>query len=257
MIKDRNIEKDEVSFNKIKTSSFFKYSFNKFQEDVVAVAPAGAGAATGTTGDTNLWVSGGDIYKVHVKGTQTLLGPTHSASGLDVSLDQTDNDGVEIAFGGITALGKHAFTVDTDEDFFARLKFSIADVSGTDDCAFGFRKAEAFQAAIDNYDEMAALNVISGNITRETILNNNATVAVDTGLNWADGETHTLEVRIVKGGKARFYVDGVDYTADAGAAFTFDSGEVVVPFFYFLHASDVAGAVNLKEFECGYLSDKR
>ena len=50
------------------------------------------------------------------------------------------------------------------------MKFAIADVSDTDDCAFGFRKVEAYQANIDDYDEMAALNVISGDIKIETIL---------------------------------------------------------------------------------------
>lgn len=257
MIKNKSIEKNEVSFNRIKTSSFFKYAYDKFAEEPLAVADTGAGAATGSTGDVNLWLSGGDIYRVHVKGTQTILGPSHSSAGLNVGFDQTADDGLEIAFGGITALGKLAFTVGTDEDFFARLKFTIADVSGTDDCAFGFRKAEAFQAAIDNYDEMVALNVIAGDIKRESIINNAATVTVDTGVNWADAATKTLEIRIVDGGKARFYIDGVDYTVAAGAAFTFDSGEVVVPFFYFLHDTTSPGAITLKEFECGYLSDKR
>ena len=37
-----------------------------------------------------------------------------------------------------------------------------------------------------------------------------------------------------------------------GAAFTFDAGEVVTPFFYFLHDTDVCDTVILQSFECGH-----
>jgi hypothetical protein len=64
----------------------------------------------------------------------------------------------------------------------------LSDVDGTDDCAIGWRKAEAYQAAIDSYDEMAAINVIAGAIKIETILNNGTTATTDTTDTIADGE---------------------------------------------------------------------
>jgi hypothetical protein len=225
------------------------YTFEDFS-NILAAQVKGGGAATGTTGDENVLIAGINIFEYHILGTQTITSPAQHANGLNIGMDQTENDGVEIG-QGIAATAKHAFTVGTSDPFFVRAKFSIADVSGTDDCAIGFRKAEAYQANIDDYDEMAALNVISGNITIETILNNNATVSTDTTEDWADTETHELEVRVDGSGNVTYLVDGV--APGTVAAFEFDTAEVVVPFMYFLHDAHVAGEVVIKEWECGYL----
>jgi len=146
--------------------------------------------------------------------------------------------------------GVDRFTVGTHGAFYAELKFSIATVAGTDDCAFGFRKVEALQANVDDYDEMAALNVISGNITIETILNNAGTTSTDTTANWADGETHTLRIDVSSAGVVTYKIDG---SAPATtAAFTFDSGEVVTPFFFQLQANGAqTGALVLQEVKWG------
>lgn len=226
-----------------------KHTYETFDAEPVSAKKAG-GAATGTAGDENVLMFPETGFEYHILGTQTITAPSLTATGLDVGMDQTDNDGVEVT-EGILSNSRRAFTVGTDAKFFVRVKFSIADVSGTDDCAVGFRKAEAYQAAIDNYDEMACLNVISGNISIETILNNAATTTTDTTDNWADGETHTLYVEVSSAGVVTYKIDGAAPTTTA--SFTFDSGEVVVPFFYFLHASDVAGSVILQEWESGYV----
>ena len=224
------------------------YVHEFFNVEPVSVSKAGAGAATGTAGDENLMRLNDSQLEYHILGTQTIVSPTMGVGGLDVNMDQTNNDGVEVCLG-INAANKGVFTVGTSKAFYAKLRFSIADVSGTDDCAFGFRKVEAYQANIDDYDEMAVLNVISGDVNIETILNGAATSTTDTTFNWADGETHTLELQVSDAGVVTFKIDGsVPATT---ASFTFDDGEVVVPFFYFLNAADVAGEVVLKELELG------
>ena len=75
------------------------------------------------------------------------------------------------------------------------------------------------------------------------------TTTTDTTDNWADGETKTLEVYVAKSGAVTYKVDGA--TPTTVAAFSFDSGEVVVPFFYFLHAQTTPGAMHLLSRECG------
>ncbi len=225
------------------------YFYEDFWNIPVANLTTGA-AAAGATGNENYLQIGASVFHYHIMGTQTIIVPVRTAAGLNVSHDQTDNDGVEYTNGIAVGAAKRVFTVGTDKAFFFRVKFSIADVSGTDDCAVGFRKAEAFQANIDDYDEMAALNVISGDIKIETILNGAATATTDTTDNWADGETHTLKVKVSGSGVVTFEIDGSAPTTTA--SFTFDDSEVVVPFFYFLHASDVAGAVVLQEWEWGF-----
>lgn len=225
------------------------HTYETFDENPVT-AKVGGGAAGGTAGDTNVLLLSKTALEYHIKGTQTITAPSLSATGLDIGMDQTDNDGVELSHG-ITAKSRHSFTVGTDGPFFLRVKFKIADVSGTDDCAIGFRKAAAYGANIDDYTDMAVLNVISGDINIETILNNAATTTTDTTDNWADGETHTLQVNVSAAGVVTYKLDGAAPTTVA--AFTFDSADTVVPFMFFLHASDVAGAVELIEWECGLL----
>ena len=227
--------------------------FTSIEFESIPVTQAdGGGAATGTGGDENNLVIDGENFLYHILGTQTIVSPVAHADGLNVGMDQTANDGVEIS-QGITNGSKSAFVVGTSAAFYAKCSFSIADVSGTDDCAFGFRKAEAFQANIDDYDEMACLNVIAGDITIETILNNAATSSTDTTDDWADTEEHTLEVYVSAAGVVTFKIDGSAPTTTA--TFTFDTAEVVIPFFYLLHDTDLAGAVVLTKWEVGYQAD--
>ena len=225
------------------------YVYEDFKDQPVTVAVLGAGAGSGTTGAVNLVQLGSHTFELHVKGAgQTILGPVRTATGLNVSLDQTDDEGCELTLG-ILSRGPVVFTAGTSGAFSASLKLKVADVSGTDDCAFGFRKAEAYQANVDDYDEMAALNVISGDIKIETILNAGATTTTDTTNDLADGGTVTLKVKVSAARAVTYLIDGVAPTVTA--AFTFDSGEVLVPFFFFLHAADVAGAVELIELIVG------
>lgn len=231
-----------------------KYAFYDGYTQPSLSAPNGYGDPTGVTGNTNRALFRGGLSALyHVKGTQTLLGPLlDTADGLDISQDQTDNDGVEYVFGSDSDFGPFTFKTGTDEPFFIRGKFKIADVSGTDDFWLGFRERETLQANFDDYTDAAGLNVILGDIYRETILNNAATVSTDTTLNWADGETHTLEVRVV-GRNAYFFVDGVRPNI-TGAQYTFASGLFLVPSVFFLQATTSPGKVFLKELEVGHLS---
>lgn len=233
-----------------------KYHFERFDHQPSIFKLDGYTDPTGTAGDINTAIFRRGLHAQYiVKGTQTLLGPLLDATagaskGLDISQDQTDNDGVEYVFGGNNStLSPFTWTVGT-HNAFVKLKFRIADVSGTDDCALGFRKVEATQANIDDFDEAAFINVILGDIKVETILNGAATVTTDTGLDWADDATKTLEARLV-GRRVYFLVDGSPVSGLP--AFSFDSGEVVCPFFFFLQATTSPGKVWWLEAEIGLL----
>ncbi len=230
-----------------------KYAWQRMDHQPSCSAPNGYGDPTGTTGDLNRALFRyGLAAQYHVKGTQTLLAPLlDNDKGLDISQDQTDNDGVEYVFGGLGTNGPFTFTVGTD-NCFIRVKFRIADVSGTDDCAVGFRKNEAMQANIDDYDEAAFLNVILGVVKAETILNNAATTTTTPSSTsaWADDATHELMVKVI-GRSVSFFYDGSPCTGLP--AFSFDSGEVIVPFFFFLQATTTPGKVWWKEVEVGLL----
>lgn len=204
-------------------------------------------APTGATGDENLMIFPEGTLEWHVSGTQTILAPALTATGLNIGMDQTANDGIEICTG-ILANNRFGFTVGGPA-FYAKMAFSLADVSGTDDCAFGFRKTQAY-GAIDDYTDFAVLNVIAGAINTETALNNAATVTTDTTDTWADTATHELAVYVSATGVASYKIDGRPATTTV--AYTFDAADVVVPFFYYLHDTDICDTIILKTFECGY-----
>lgn len=202
-----------------------------------------------TDATANLMTVDGQTFEYINIGTQTIVAPVWGATGLNVSRDATANEGTEIT-QGVTTRNKSKATVGTDRPY-CELTLKLTDVSGTDDCAFGFRKLEAYQAAIDNYDEMAAFNIISGDIKIETILNNGATSTTDTTDNWADGATKTLRLEIDLGGRVTFTVDGNEPTVVPN--FTFDTGEVVIPFFYMIHDTDIAESTLITKWASGLL----
>lgn len=227
--------------------SSYSYVYEDFKSNGVSSLAAG-GAASGTANTLNVIGFERNVFNYVAKGTQTILAPTLTATGLNVAMDQTDNDGMEL-FGSAIDRSRYAFTIGTSPAFFATLRFKIGDASGTDDCAFGFRKSQAYQANFDDYTDAATLNVISGDINIETILNNAATTTTDTTANWADGETHTLTVLVSGSGVVTYEIDGA--APSTTAAFTFDSGDVVHPFFFFLNATDLVDTLELISFECG------
>ena len=212
---------------------------------------------SGATGEINQWgFRCGNTLAVHAIGTQTLLAPALNAAGLDVSGDQTNNDGWAIRGRSVASLGalnKDHFTVGTSPAFFFKVKFSIADVSGIDDLRCGFAKVEAHNADPDALDELAAMHVVSGDIKTTTIINNASTVTTDltapSSGDWADGATHTFKILVSAAGVVTYELDD---TAPTGAvAYTFDNGEVVTPYWFHRHDSDVGGAVIWQTFEFG------
>tara|TARA_Y100000310_G_scaffold189267_1_gene189242 strand:+ start:77 stop:820 length:744 start_codon:yes stop_codon:yes gene_type:complete len=224
--------------------------------DTLADGTTPGGAATGATGDENvLMFSNGETLLHHVLGTQTLLTPSMTAVGLDIGQDQTANDGCELSTSAVTADGGIQFVVGTDDAFYFAAKIKVADIDGTDDLAVGFRKVEAFQANIDDYDEMASLNVngsgtTTKNIQIETILNGASTSTTDTTNTWADGATVTLKVLVSAAGVVTYTIDGSAPTTTA--TFTFDDAEVVCPFIYFLNDSNLAGLVEIITWDVGF-----
>jgi len=226
-----------------------KYVFENFQQNGVT-AKVGGGAAGGTAGNNNVLMLPTTAFEYSILGTQTITAPVITASGLNIgSMDQVANDGLELNHG-ILSSQIPAFIVGTDKAFFLRARFSIEDVSGTDDLAVGFRKVEANQANIDDYADMAVLNVISGDIKIETIVGGAATVTTDTTDNWADLATHELIIYVSDTGAVTYTIDGVAPTVTA--AYSFTNGLTVMPFLYFLQDTDIAGAVPLMVWECGY-----
>lgn len=192
-----------------------------------------------------------------INGTPVHSFPFTSADGLEINIDDDVTNGItgwEIAPSGILTTSRGAFTVGTDEDFYMEATIKIDDISDVTELAVGFRKAEAFQVNVDDYDEMASFNVgqdADGQIEIHTILNGAATSETDTTLtDWVDAGEHTLKIVVRQNGKCEFYYDGAVPTVTA--SFTFDNGEIVVPFI-FLRAETGDPGVSISALKVGKL----
>ena len=229
-----------------------QHTFECFDSNPVT-SKVGGGAASGTAQTANAMLFPETAFEYAALGTQTITAPSLTSVGLDIGMDQTDNDGVEIT-QGITSKSRRAFTIGTSPAFFVRLKFKIEDVSGSDQVGVGFRKTQAYAAAIASYTDKAFIGSVSGDIKLNTLLNNADGVVTDTTSNWADGETHELRVDVSATGVVTYQIDGA--APATTAAFTFDSTDVVVPFIWMINDADVVGKVELIEYECGYAGNE-
>jgi len=161
---------------------------DEYDIDLTAVPVTFAGVKT--DGDVEEWLvhdSIGSCLQCKNIGDKTSNATWVRGTGVEPNIDNTDNEGCEITVNGSSSGADASFIAGTD-DFFVESKITIADVSELDEVYVGFRKAEAFQAVVDNYDEMLAVNVNAGDVYVESILNNGSTVEVDTTDNIADGE---------------------------------------------------------------------
>ena len=222
---------------------------------VQAASQSDGSISSGVAGETNYWSfrCGNQLAAVAI-GTQTLLGPAIATTGINISGDQTNNDGWELRGASSLQMGsldKDHFKVKTSKAFYMKVKFSIADVSGFDDIRVGFsQKDEAFTATTDNYTDAAWFRIDAGDVKSETIIANASTVTTDLAVtDWADGETHTMEVLVSDTGVVTYKYNGSE--PSGAVAYQFAEDLLVTPMIFLRHDSDVGGALILEELEFG------
>ena len=214
-----------------------------------------------TASSVHLYNNGLKLYVQNI-GTQTAgtAAPAGNAIGIDYSYDGANNEGVQWALADASCKGVvsgsriQKYTVGSDA-FFAKRTFKITDVSDTDDLHFGFRKVEAFQAAVDDYDEAAGIGIVTGGGSSDglqkvcTILNGGSTSETTTTESLSDGAIVSWGVKVAASGATTFEIDGA--APDATASFTFDQGEVVTPYMYALHGTASSMGLILMQLEHG------
>lgn len=257
------------SLNPIKVTQDWRdgrYAFYRADHQPLLALADGFSAPSGAAATVNVGKCAGGFplsFEYAAIGTQTLLGPLLDipGGGLEFTQDQTAAEGVQYVFGGsrfgaatagstADTKGRHQFTIGgtgPDTSFFLKVVLQIQDVSGAAELAVGWREAEALQAAIDNYTDMAVLNVQAGVINVETILNNAATVTTNSGQTVADAGIVTLEVRVI-GARVAYFVNNNPLVGIP--EYNFAAGLSVVPMLHFLQAADLTLAW-LKSVEVG------
>ncbi len=183
----------------------------------------------------------------------------HASLGWRNPVDLTSTEGIEINTGIDAISNPCAFTVGTDPAFYLKYKANIVDITNYSVFAVGFRKAAAYAPIVDAaalltaYTDVAYLNVDDGDFRTATRLNTGTGVDTDvTTSAWASTETHTITVKVSSAGVVTYFVD--DVVCPAAVAFTFDTGDVVIPSIVITaDATAVASGWTYSQlFECGY-----
>ena len=225
------------------------------QSPILQSALTTGAAPTGATGDTNLmYMQDGCLMEQFILGAgQTIIAPRMATDGLNIALDQTDNEGAIYNFGP-RAASKHSYVIGTDAAFFMEARFTVADVTGCEPLYIGFRKVEANATDFNTYTDRAFIgldNVVSaGNVVLNTEIGSAGSVTTNTTDAWADAASHVIKVLVSAAGVVTYEIDGV--APSATAAYTFTNALVVMPEIFFLNGADVAGNIELETLKIGF-----
>ena len=227
------------------------YWFDNFAVNPVTSA-VGGGAATGVAGDNNVLYTQFGQYEWNVIGTQTILAPKLDTFGLNLVQDNTASDGIEMCIGQ-TALSPMAFIIGGPA-FFVQMVFKVQDVSGANPLILGLRKAQAFDATLANYTDFASIGIVgtAGKIQLQTQLNTGGVTTTDTTNVATDGSTFQVKIKVSSTGVVTYEYNYQEPTVVA--AFQFDSGDVVIPFWRFVEAADITTQASTNYLEMGYQS---
>lgn len=267
-----------------------KYYFENFKDGhkpflytvsatgIPAVATTVAGADV-----THEMMTQHGYWQVYNTTDQAVLPFATAGTGLNVSGDLVENEALELVPGGNFASSRQAFVAGTDSDFFMRVKWNIADVSGADQAVLcGFRKQETFAVPTSLlstgdgiYTDFFGIGMSGEDGTdikcMSDLNNGGSTTVTDTGFDATDSQVLEIEIRVI-GRKAIGYINGVrlgnpvakdgDGTAISSQAtvstpsFTFDSGDTLIPWIFIRHDDEVMNAACIQEIEIGHLTDK-
>jgi hypothetical protein len=263
----------------------FKGAGKPFLYTVSATGIPAVGTSAAGQGVTHSMLTpGGFHWDVFNTTDQAVLPFTTAGTGLDVSCDLVENEAVELVPGGNSSASRLAFVIGTDSDFFMRTKWKITDVSGADQAIFaGFRKQETFAVPTSIlttgdgvYTDFCGIGLSEEDGVDVKVMydlnNGGSTTVKDTGFDLTDSEVVEFTMQ-VRGRSAYFLINGkrigspVAYDGDgtaitsqatvstADGAFTFDSGDTVIPFIFLRHDDEVMNAACLQEIEIGHLVD--
>jgi len=199
-----------------------------------------------------------------VEGTIPAVDTNGTAAGLNLQGDAAtaDNTGMELIFGGTQHGGGASCTIGTHGMVFDAT-FNSVDFTDQDCVAIGFRKAEEFQtghqaiiAAASGdavYTDYVAFGVLSpDDVQISTRLNDGTTAHVDSTQATAASGNHRFQVTVTSAGVVTFaHIGAAVMSAGTLAApsttkaFTFDDGDVVVPYLSIL-STNQDSAIHLK-----------
>lgn len=225
-----------------------------FDSPIVFQDPLGA-APTGTA-DTLGWQLSpyGSLNRTNI-GTQTIVAPVLDDTGLLLDQDDTAAEGSHTS-ANQQVLGDQSFIVGQTA-FSVTARIVMGDYT---DSMFmvGFRKKAVYAADFNNYTDLAAIGggaADGESITTQGILNNAATVATDSGTNFADGVSMLLQIRVAIDGTVSAYFANANGGWTSAPIYSvgtttliFDAGDEMIPFYQHVNIGGGNPALSIGEF---------
>jgi len=183
------------------------------------------------------------------------------ATSLDVAADQTDNDGLAIIAGGVGGSSGKPFVIGDDPAFYFCVTQTVADASGIDNNIVGFMEVQTGEVwnadfeARNSYAGIGCLGTAASGLTTCAITikdedDGDTVTTTDTTDTATEAVAYKYCTHVSAAGVATYTVNGAAPTTVA--AYTFDDGVSVVPYYQYLHTNDVAGEIALTTWEVGY-----
>ncbi len=220
-----------------------------FDKPIVFQDPLGA-APTGTADILGWQLSPyGSLNRTNI-GTQTIVAPVLDDTGLLIDQDDTTTEGSHTS-ANQQVLGDQQFVVGKQE-FSLTCTVVAGDWTDTQ-FLVGFRKKAVYTADYNNYTDLAAIGggaADGDSITTQGILNNAATVATDTGVNFTDAVSVELMIKVALDGTVSCYANGTKYPVYSvgTTALIFDAGDAMIPFYQHVNIGNGNPAVSISEF---------
>jgi hypothetical protein len=231
-------------------------------DQLLALLATGAAFAGTTAALHHLYMPQGTILAVFPLGAGQTLAPAIVATGLDIGGDQTSTEGYEIASHCFGAQGR-PFIIGRDPTFYMQATVLITDASGVNPMLIGFRRAGAVNGTLKSYADYAGIgcDTAANPMLLKTITEKNGAgdTSTSTTQTLADARALTVRVTVSDAGVVTFAHDagtlGTLAAPTVTQAFTFDTGDPVIPFIHFLNAADLCDAFVIESLEVGYVGN--
>lgn len=225
---------------------------------------------------------GCNYMEMHQTTAQTLMPSLHDSKGLEIALDQVDNEAVEYVLGGNRTSNPLGYLAGTDPGVFLRVTFEIPDADGIDQFGIFWRKQEAYvtpTSFLTTGDPIYTDIILFGFATVVTnpnalkvsydLNNSGSSTILDPGFTVADNGLVTLESWLWKR-KSKFFINGVPLGGRVakdgiGAAIvaqnttpvaeiTVDAGDFMIPGI-FCRQDTALSPLYVRNVTCGQLTE--
>src|SRR6185369_9754028 len=211
--------------------------------------PLGA-APTGTANTLGWQLSPyGSLNRTNI-GTQTIVAPVLSSTGLLIDQDDNAGDGNHTS-ANQQVLGDQSFIVGKAE-YTAYAKVVAGDWTDTQ-FMLGIRIKAVYTADYNNYTDLAAIGGAAADgdsVTTTGILNNAATVSTDTGVNFTDATSADLMIKVDIAGAVTAWFNGISYPiySVGTTPLVLDAGDEFIAFYQHVNIGSGDPAVTISQF---------